>query len=207
MDTFREIERKFLVTEDPTTWPLEALATSAVEIRQGYLTAAGADPEVRIRKAREIEIGSASSNVPRSRSDAHGTTTVHKMSVKGRPADGTAGAIDRVEVEIDVSADAFAELWRLTKRRQLRKVRVSRPFRTSTGELLAISIDSFRAALNGLVLAEIEFTTPEAAATFEPPPFLGIEVTHDPRYRNAALAEAQSPPDVQTTAPHDDQRQ
>lgn len=49
------------------------------------------------------------------------------------------------------------------------------------------SVDVFGGALTGLILAEIELTDPDE--TFARPDWLGAEVTHDLRYRNAALAE------------------
>lgn len=49
------------------------------------------------------------------------------------------------------------------------------------------SVDVFGGALTGLVLAEIELSDPDE--TFAKPDWLGAEVTHDLRYRNAALAE------------------
>ncbi len=47
-------------------------------------------------------------------------------------------------------------------------------------------IDVFEGDNTGLIVAEIELQTENA--TFTQPPWLGKEVTHDPRYRNAALA-------------------
>lgn len=49
------------------------------------------------------------------------------------------------------------------------------------------SVDVFGGALSGLILAEIELTDPDES--FAKPDWLGAEVTHDLRYRNAALAE------------------
>lgn len=49
------------------------------------------------------------------------------------------------------------------------------------------SVDVFAGALSGLVLAEIELDAADQA--FARPDWLGQEVTDDPRYRNAALAE------------------
>lgn len=48
-------------------------------------------------------------------------------------------------------------------------------------------IDEFHGENAGLVVAEIELESPEAR--FERPPWAGEEVTHDPRYTNAALAQ------------------
>lgn len=47
-------------------------------------------------------------------------------------------------------------------------------------------IDDYAGALAGFVMAEIELERVDAA--FERPPWLGAEVTDDPRYRNEALA-------------------
>ena len=49
-------------------------------------------------------------------------------------------------------------------------------------------IDEFEGDNAGLVVAEIEL--PSEDAPFEPPPWLGSEVTHDPRYFNSSLATA-----------------
>ena len=49
-------------------------------------------------------------------------------------------------------------------------------------------IDEFQGDNAGLVVAEIEL--PSEDAPFEPPPWLGAEVTHDPRYFNSNLAAA-----------------
>ena len=49
-------------------------------------------------------------------------------------------------------------------------------------------IDEFEGDNAGLVVAEIELASEDQA--FEPPPWLGAEVTHDPRYFNSNLAAA-----------------
>jgi CYTH domain-containing protein len=49
-------------------------------------------------------------------------------------------------------------------------------------------IDEFQGDNAGLVVAEIELASEGQA--FEPPPWLGAEVTHDPRYFNSSLAAA-----------------
>lgn len=50
----------------------------------------------------------------------------------------------------------------------------------------AWTIDVYQGALAGFEMAEIELEN--ADAVFERPPWLGAEVTDDPRYRNEALA-------------------
>ncbi|MCF8057479.1 MAG: CYTH domain-containing protein [Desulfocapsa sp.] len=47
-------------------------------------------------------------------------------------------------------------------------------------------VDEFLEDNRGLVVAEIELTSPEQS--FEKPPWLGIEVTGDPRYYNSSLS-------------------
>ncbi|MEY8877315.1 MAG: CYTH domain-containing protein [Leptothrix sp. (in: b-proteobacteria)] len=47
-------------------------------------------------------------------------------------------------------------------------------------------LDVFSADNAGLIVAEIELTAEDEA--FEPPPWLGAEVTHDTRYFNSQLA-------------------
>lgn len=195
MGEVREIERKFRVAEDPESWPWECLARSAAEIRQGYLTPADYHPEVRVRKAREIVPETSHLSVPRSLTDARGTMTIIKLAVKGPENAGSKDGLDRPEIELDVTAEDFSAIWRLTESRRLRKVRVSYTFRMASGEVLPVSVDFFRPPLRDLVMAEIEFVSSAAAAAFEPPPFLGSEVTHDRRYRNAALAGADRPPE------------
>ncbi len=49
-------------------------------------------------------------------------------------------------------------------------------------------VDEFLAENDGLVVAEIELQAPEQP--FARPPWLGAEVTHDPRYFNSNLATA-----------------
>ena len=49
-------------------------------------------------------------------------------------------------------------------------------------------IDEFEGDNAGLVVAEIELASEDAR--FEPPPWLGAEVTHDARYFNSSLATA-----------------
>jgi CYTH domain-containing protein len=53
-----------------------------------------------------------------------------------------------------------------------------------------LGIDVFDPPLHGLVLAEAEFTTDEAARSFIPPPQIVAEVTNDTRFTGGALAHA-----------------
>jgi len=50
-----------------------------------------------------------------------------------------------------------------------------------------MSVDTFEGALAGLIMAEAEFDDAGAMAAFDPPDFLGREVTEDPRYGGGRL--------------------
>ena len=47
--------------------------------------------------------------------------------------------------------------------------------------------------LEGLVLAEVEFSSRDKSEEFEPPDWLGEEVTDDVRYKNQILAKKGAP--------------
>ena len=51
-----------------------------------------------------------------------------------------------------------------------------------------IELDLYRGELDGLAIAEVEFPDEESADAFEPPEWLGEEVTGDERYLNRTLA-------------------
>jgi len=107
----------------------------------------------------------------------------HVLTVKG------GRGLVRTEVEVELGAERFAALWPLTEGRRVEKTRHLLP-----GAAGLFQIDVYRGVLRGLVVAEMEFASEAEAAAFVPPPWLGAEVTGDPRYRNAALACAQQAP-------------
>lgn len=57
---------------------------------------------------------------------------------------------------------------------------------------LVWEVDEFEGRLAGLVLAEVELSA--AGQVVALPPWIGAEVTQDPRFQNAALARAESIP-------------
>ncbi len=98
------------------------------------------------------------------------------LTVKGR----TVGAT-RAEYEYPIAvADALGML-ELCLQPIVHKTRS----RVPAGIGLWWEIDVFLGDNAGLVVAEIELASPDQA--FERPPWLGQEVTHDPRYFNANL--------------------
>jgi adenylate cyclase len=100
------------------------------------------------------------------------------LTVKG------AGGRSRVEEELDIEAERFERLWPLTEGRRIEKRRYEIP----AGDGLTIELDVYAGALDGLVVAEIEFASEEAADAFSGPTWLGSEVTDDRRYKNQRLA-------------------
>jgi CYTH domain-containing protein len=98
-------------------------------------------------------------------------------------AKGGSGEV-REEVEIPLREEHFEELWPLTEGRRLRKVRYLIPI----AEGLEVELDVFEGELEGLVIAEVEFPDERRAAEFDPPAWLGGEVTGDGRYAGQSLA-------------------
>jgi adenylate cyclase len=102
----------------------------------------------------------------------------------------------RFEEEIAIDPERFARLWPLTEGRQLEKTRHLMP--TETG--LTIELDVYSGALGGLMVAEVEFGSDDAADAFEPPEWFGAEVTDDARFKNQQLACEGAPTDAPVTS-------
>ena len=96
----------------------------------------------------------------------------------------------RVEEEIAIDERRFEALWPLTEGRRIVKTRHLIPL---VGGLTA-EVDEYGGHLQGLWTAEVEFPSEEAGAAFEPPAWLGEEVTGDERYANRTLALAAGAP-------------
>jgi adenylate cyclase len=94
----------------------------------------------------------------------------------------------RVEEEIEIDARRFAALWPLTDNRRIQK----RRYRIPSGDL-TIELDMYHGRLSGLLVAEVEFDSADAAAAFVGPEWFGREVTDDPRYKNQRLVTAGLP--------------
>jgi adenylate cyclase len=93
----------------------------------------------------------------------------------------------RVEEEVEIARDQFESLRALSDSR-LEK----RRHYVDHGEV-TIEVDVYADALEGLVVAEVEFESQPQADEFEPPEWLGREVTGDERYANQRLASAGLP--------------
>jgi CYTH domain-containing protein len=141
---------------------LPPLPDNGLELRQGYLAIDGT-VSLRVRKG-----------------GPHGSTLTVKA---GR------GSV-RTELEWPISTDQFEAAWAHTETRRVRKTRYqidlvgSQPGGTSS----TADVDVFHDELDGLVVAEVEFSSDEAMSAFMPPAWFGREVTDDPAYTNASLA-------------------
>ena len=93
-----------------------------------------------------------------------------------------AGA-QRYEWEVPLSAGDFEALWARAAARVI-KVRQRFAWKGHT-----IEVDRFEGALDGLITAEVEFSSLAEARSFAIPRSFGPELTWDPRFKNRALAE------------------
>ncbi|MDQ6779016.1 MAG: CYTH domain-containing protein [Actinomycetota bacterium] len=90
----------------------------------------------------------------------------------------------RAEEELAIEPQTFVRLWELSAGRSLEKTRYELP---ADGGL-TIELDVYAGRLEGLITAEVEFPSPDAADRFVPPPWFGEEVTDDDAYKNQRLA-------------------
>jgi adenylate cyclase len=89
----------------------------------------------------------------------------------------------REEREVELTVAQFEALWPATEGKRLLKTRYEIPLSDRI-----VEIDLYHERHEGLIVAEVEFDEEEAAKTFQPPSWLGDDVTGDPRYSNQLLA-------------------
>lgn len=89
----------------------------------------------------------------------------------------------RRELEIEISAEQFSQLWPATEGRRLEKVRAELSL-----EGQRIELDRYLGTLEPLLVAEIEFRSIEESERFRIPAFFAQEVTEEEAYRNLSLA-------------------
>ena len=96
--------------------------------------------------------------------------------------------LDRGEQEVAIGTEVFEAVWPLTEGLRIEKTRYELPHGDAT-----IELDEFGGELEGLLLAEVEFDSPQARKLFEEAAWLGRDVTDDPNYANRTLAERGRP--------------
>ena len=93
------------------------------------------------------------------------------------------GGIERIEVEFPIEKQYFEALWPLTVGRRIEKLRF-----VVHENNLAIEIDQFKGDLEGLYLAEVEFSSREEANQFVPSSWMQNEVTEVDFFKNRNLS-------------------
>lgn len=131
-----------------------------IEIEQGYIST---KPTIRIRKANEKHI----------------LTVKSKFGVCKNEGD----PIVNNEYELEITEKEYEHLKEKLNNKMLKKTRYLIPLEN---ELMA-ELDVFKGRLLGLVFAEVEFPSLEAANSFEKPDWLGKDVSDDKRYRNSKI--------------------
>jgi CYTH domain-containing protein len=89
----------------------------------------------------------------------------------------------REEREVELTPEQFSTLWPATEGKRLVKTR----YEIRYGDRV-VEIDIYSGRHEGLTVAEVEFDDEEEATNFQPPKWLGDDVTGDPRYSNQLLA-------------------
>ncbi len=143
--------------------PLEPGDHPCERITQGYISVDSNGTEVRVR--------------------AKGGR--HTLTVKSGPSR------TRVEEEIEIDQRRFESLWPLTEGRRIEKQRFA--IAADSEDNRSIEVDVYNGDLTGLITAEVEFPSEREADEFEPPSWLGTEVTGDPDYSNQSLAHRRHP--------------
>jgi len=96
----------------------------------------------------------------------------------------------REELEVELDPYLFRTLWPLTAGRRVNKTRLREPLEGGR----EAEVDVYAENMAGLVVAEVEFSSVEESRGFEPPAWLGKEITGDERYANRELAMSEGPP-------------
>lgn len=95
----------------------------------------------------------------------------------------------RKEEEIAIAAPKFRSLWPLTRAARVAKRRYRIPCNGHT-----IEMDVYEGPHRGLMTADVEFHSVRASRAFQPPDWLGREITGSQQYSNEALALRQKLP-------------
>lgn len=94
------------------------------------------------------------------------------------------GLLSREEYNLPLTQSSYEHLKPKTDGILLSKKRYLLPDKDG----LTIELDVFDQPYQGLILAEVEFDSEEAALQYTPPTWFGEEVTYSPQYHNSALS-------------------
>ena len=96
------------------------------------------------------------------------------------------GLLSREEYNLPLNKEAYEHLLSKADGIILTKKRYMIP--VPGNEHLTIELDVFKGHYNGLILAEVEFSTEEEAKAFNPPSWFGEDVTFSGEYHNSRLS-------------------
>lgn len=100
------------------------------------------------------------------------------------------GLLAREEYNLPLTKEAYHHLLSKADGIILTKKRYCIPFFSQKEKTsLTIELDVFSGAYEGLILAEVEFPTEEAALSFTPPDWFGRDVTFTGEYQNSRLSQ------------------
>ena len=94
------------------------------------------------------------------------------------------GLLAREEYNLPLNREAYLHL----KPKADGIVIVKTRYRIPERDGLTIELDVFHGDYEGLLLAEVEFPSEEAANAYEPPAWFGEDVTYSSRYHNSTLS-------------------
>ena len=94
------------------------------------------------------------------------------------------GLLAREEYNLPLTKEAYEHLKLKADGIVISKVRYVIPEKDG----LSIELDVFKAPYEGLLLAEVEFPSEEAAHAYQPPSWFGEDVTYSTEYHNSTLS-------------------
>lgn len=156
-----EIERKYIIHEIP----VDLSDYRSRHMEQAYVSV---KPVIRIRRVDDEAV----------------------LTVKSK------GLLSRQEFELELSDEEYLSLKSKTEGNVIEKDRYVIPLAGTDGSCgggadvadLYIELDVFCGLFEGLVYAEVEFPSEEAANAFTPPSWFGEDVTEAGIYQNSALS-------------------
>ena len=98
----------------------------------------------------------------------------------------SAGLMSREEIEVPLTQSAYIHLIPKCDGNLISKIR----YRIPEEHGYTIEFDVFQGCYQGLLIAEIEFPSEEEALSFQPPTWLGCEVTKEASFHNSTLSSA-----------------
>jgi len=180
-----EIERKYLVD----TAGIDIEAFPAKDLEQGYLCT---DPVVRVRREGESCYLTYKSGYGVVRREENLPLTRESYEHLLEKADGFVITKKRYRIPVTVFLDAAeADAFRTVSEEEIGNAPATAERSVGAEHLpdgKTVELDVFSGEFKGMVVAEIEFPTKEAADAFRMPKRFYKEVTFDPRYINSEMS-------------------